>query len=102
VVGAGIAGDASSAMLARVGRDVVSRKPAWVTVSCGVNDVWRDPRRGPLKRGVPLDKYKENMAAIVDKAQAAGIKVMILTATMVTEDLGAQQNKDLVGKWEIG
>lgn len=78
-VPAGISGNTSRDMLARVDRDVISKKPDWMTLSCGVNDVWHG------LNGVDLPTYKTNMAAIVDKAQAAGIKVMILTATVIQE-----------------
>lgn len=76
---AGISGHKSNDMLARLDKDVISKKPDWMTVSCGVNDVWHGAR------GVPLEDYKKNMTEIVDKAQAAGIKVMILTATVIRE-----------------
>lgn len=86
---AGIGGHKSNDMLARLEKDVISKKPDWVTISCGVNDVWHGAN------GVPLDQYKENMTAIVDQAQAAGIKVMILTATMITEDAANPNNQKL-------
>ena len=76
---AGIGGDKSNQMLERLDSDVLSKKPTWMTLSCGVNDVWAGDR------GIPLDQYKVNMTAIVDQAQAAGAKVMILTATMIGE-----------------
>lgn len=77
---AGISGNRSTHMLARVEKDVISRKPQIMTLSCGVNDVWHG------KRGVPLPEYKKNISALVDKVQAAGIKVCILTATMIAEN----------------
>jgi lysophospholipase L1-like esterase len=77
---AGISGNTSGDMLNRFDNDVVGKKPDWVTISCGVNDVWHNPG------GVPLDQYEKNINQIVDKAQAAGIKVVILTATMIGED----------------
>ena len=89
VIGAGISGHKSNDMLAREDHDVISKKPTWMTVSCGVNDVWHGAK------GVPLDKYKENMTAIVDKAQAAGIKVMLLTSTMIREDVKNPENQKL-------
>jgi len=88
-IGAGISGHKSNQMLERVDRDVIAKKPDWMTLSCGVNDVWHGAA------GVPLDKYKTNITAIVDKAQAAGIKVVILTATMITEDAGSPNNRKL-------
>jgi hypothetical protein len=61
-----------------------------MTLSCGVNDVWHG------EKGVPLAEYKTNITAIVDKAQAAGIKVMILTATMIGEDQNLPNNQKLI------
>ena len=87
---AGISGHKSNQMLARLERDVIRKKPQIMTLSCGVNDVWHG------KRGVPLDQYKKNITAIVDKAQAAGIKVYILTATMISENPQSDNNKKLV------
>ena len=82
----GSAGNKSNQMLERLDRDVISKKPDWMTLSCGVNDVGHP---------VPLEDYKKNITAIVDKAQAAGIKVVILTATMVGEDPNNGSNQKL-------
>lgn len=67
-------------MLARLEKDVLSKKPDGMTLSCGVNDVWHGARE------VKLEDYKQNITAIVDRAQAAGVKVMIRTSTMIKED----------------
>ena len=76
---AGAGGHKSNQMLGRLDRDVLQKKPDWMTLSCGVNDVWHGPR------GVKLEDYKKNMTAIVDKCKAAGVKVMILTPTLIGE-----------------
>lgn len=106
-VPAGISGHKSDQMLARLEKDVLSKKPQWMTLSCGVNDVWHG------KRGVPLDDaaaakpgeydekvaergtYKKNITAIIGKAAAAGVKPVILTATVIQEDLGNAENARL-------
>ena len=105
-VPAGISGHKSDNMLARLERDVISKKPQWMTLSCGVNDVWHG------KNGVALDEaaltsgefgpggaargtYKKNIAEIVDKAEAAGIKVVLLTATVIHEKLDNAENAKL-------
>jgi len=106
-VPAGISGHKSDQMLARLDKDVLSKKPQWMTLSCGVNDVWHG------KRGVPLDDaaaakpgeydekvaergtYKKNITAIIGKAAAAGVKPVILTATVIQEDLGNAENARL-------
>jgi hypothetical protein len=61
-----------------------------MTLSCGVNDVWHG------KNGVKLPEYKINITAIVDKAQAQGIKVMILTSTMIREDQSGSLNQQIL------
>lgn len=88
-VPAGISGHKSNQMLERLSRDVISKQPDWMTLSCGVNDVWHG------KNGVPLDQYKTNITAIIDQAQAANIKVMILTATVIGEELENENNLKL-------
>ena len=86
---AGIGGHKSNQMLARLEKDVLKHKPDWMTLSCGVNDVWHG------KRGVDLPSYKKNITAIVDQAQAAGVKVMLLTSTMIREVQSNELNQKL-------
>jgi lysophospholipase L1-like esterase len=87
---AGVGGNTSRDMLARLNSDVLSKKPDWLTLSCGVNDVWRHAD------GVSLEDYKKNITSIVDQAQAAGIKVVIMTATVINENLSMDDNQKLI------
>lgn len=86
---AGVSGNKSNNMLDRLDKAVIARKPQWMTFSCGVNDVWHGDK------GIPLDQYKVNVTKIFDKCAAAGIKVIVLTATMIGEDPAGQNNKKL-------
>jgi len=97
-VAAGISGNKSSNMLARLDKDVISKKPQWMTLSCGVNDVWHFKLRLGKRtfKGISLEEYKKNIRAIIEKAQAANIKVMILTSTMIGEDPERELNKNLL------
>jgi lysophospholipase L1-like esterase len=104
-VPAGISGHKSDQMLARLEKDVLSKKPQWMTLSCGVNDVWHGAK------GVPLDDemaktgydanvaargtYKKNITEILEKARAAGIKPVVLTATVIGEKLDNKENTAL-------
>ncbi|MBO5941441.1 MAG: hypothetical protein J6R18_09640, partial [Kiritimatiellae bacterium] len=85
---AGIGGHKSVQMNERLDRDVISKKPQWMTFSCGVNDVWHD-KKG---KGVSLEKYKKLVGDIFDRCAAAGIEVIVLTATMITEDPEAKEH----------
>ncbi len=102
-VPAGIGGHKSDQMLARLDKDVLSKKPQWMTLSCGVNDVWHGARGVPLddamtKSGSYDDQvanrgtYKKNITAIIDQAQVAGVKPVILTATVIQENLESKEN----------
>jgi lysophospholipase L1-like esterase len=75
-VPAGVGGNRSNDMLARLKRDVLDKKPDWVTVSCGMNDVIAGAK------GVPLDQFKANMTQLVEQCQAVPIKVILLTTTL--------------------
>lgn len=82
---AGIRGDNSSGMRGR-SPDLLSRKPTFMTLSCGINDVLT---------GIPLADFKSNITAIVDRAQAAGVNVLLLTATMIGEAANNEKNQQL-------
>lgn len=88
-INSGISGHKSSDMLARLQKDVIDHHPGYVSISCGVNDVWHG------ERGVPLPDYKKNMTEIVDRCQAAGIKVLLLTATPIYENPDSKENQKL-------
>ena len=90
LIGAGISGHKSNQMLERLDRDVLDKHPQWMTLSCGVNDVWHGAN------GVPLEDYKKNITSIIDKAQAANVKVVILTSTMIGEDQKNANNQKLI------
>ena len=77
-VKAGISGHKSDNMLGRLDRDVLSKKPRWMTLSCGVNDVWHQDRG----RGIALEDYKANITRILDTCAASNCTVIVLTATM--------------------
>ena len=93
IVNAGISGHKSTDMSARLQRDVLDKRPAVVTISCGVNDVahgFHDP-----PRGVDLETYTRLMDGMVEQIQAAGAEVYLLTPTIIKEDLRSSGNVKL-------
>ncbi len=81
----GVGGNTSNDMIARLDADVLSKKPDWVLVSCGVNDAF-------AVRKVSVEQYESNMTSIVDQCQAAHINVVLLTPTPVAEDWTSDLN----------
>lgn len=93
VINVGISGQKAEDLVVRFKKDVVDKKPQWVTISIGINDVWhrlKDPHKPEV-----LAKYTENVGKMVDMAQAAGIKVILLSPTVIQEDAAAEGNKRL-------
>lgn len=104
VINAGISGHKSTDMQARFQTDVIDRKPDLVTISVGVNDVWHayrdfahgvDHPKGDLPNGVPLPLYRETVTAMVAAAQAAGIRVVLVSPTIIYENLQSVENRRL-------
>ena len=86
---AGVSGNKSDQMLARLKRSVLNEKPDLMLLSCGVNDVWHGAR------GIPLEEYKKNITEIVERAQSAGVRVCVMTATMIREAPANEYNRKL-------
>jgi hypothetical protein len=71
-------------MLASLDENVISKQPDWMIVNCSVDDAWGNRT---------ADQYKEDIGKIVEKAQAANIKVVLSEATMLGEDPGNHNNQ---------
>jgi acyl-CoA thioesterase-1 len=68
VVNAGVSGDTTTGGLDRVGW-LLEQKPDVLVVGLGVNDAFR---------GQPVDRIETNLRAIVSKAKATGVRVVLL------------------------
>jgi len=87
---AGIKRHTSGKLAGRIGDDVIAKKPDWVIIQCGINDV------GGGAQPVPTEQFQKNISTMVDQCQAAKIEVMLLTVTMFTEDQNNDKNQKLV------
>jgi len=84
---AGICGHTSKNMLDRMDKDVLAKKPDIMFFMGGLNDIW-------LNKGT-FEDYKENITAILDKAQKNDIKVYLMNLTVISEDLDSSMNKEI-------
>jgi acyl-CoA thioesterase I len=94
VINKGISGQKAEDLLRRFDADVVKRKPAYVTISIGINDVWH--RLNAPHDPKILAAYKKNVTTMVEHAQTAGIKVILLAPTVIQEDPESEGNRRLV------
>ncbi|MDA3646690.1 GDSL-type esterase/lipase family protein [Saccharopolyspora indica] len=86
-VNAGVNGNTSADLLARIDTDVVACHPVAVTILVGTNDV-RD--------GVPLERYRANLAAITGRIQdGTDARIALMSLPPMGEDLNAEINRRL-------
>ena len=90
IINVGISGQKAEDLVGRFANDVVGKKPAVVTLSIGINDVWH--RVGQPHDPNVLAEYKKNVTKMVEMAQKANIKVILLTPTLITEDVNNEGN----------
>ena len=69
---AGVCGNRACDMLARLDRDVLPYKPDYMTLSAGVNDA---------NSGITAKEFERDVTTILDRMQAAGTQVILLTPT---------------------
>jgi lysophospholipase L1-like esterase len=94
LVGAGISGDKIYDLYLRMEEDVLKQNPDIVVIYVGVNDVWHKSSSGT---GTDYNKFQRFYEAVVNKLQAAGIKVVVSTPAVIGErtDHSNQQDGDL-------
>lgn len=100
IVNVGISGQKAEDLVKRFEKDVVEKKPAIVTISIGINDVWHRVEK-PHDPEV-LKAYKANVARMVEMAQKAKIKVILLAPTVIQEDPTSEGNQRLKMYIEAG
>ncbi len=92
----GISGNKSTDMIARFQKDVMDMKPDMLTISVGVNDVWHgfydNHPMGDGPRAVPLEEYRKLVEKMVTQAEKQGIRVVMLSTTVIYEDLSNREN----------
>lgn len=94
LIGAGIGGNKVYDLYLRMDSDVLAKSPDIVLIYVGVNDVWHKSMFGT---GTDPDKFERFYRAIIQKAQAANAKVILVTPATIGEKKNYvnQQDGDL-------
>ncbi len=94
LLGAGIGGNKIYDLYLRLEKDVLNKNPNVVVIWIGVNDVWHKSLMGT---GTDYDKFGLFYDAVVQKIQAKGAKVILVTPAVIGErnDHSNTQDGDL-------
>ncbi|QDT12664.1 sialate O-acetylesterase [Planctomycetes bacterium K23_9] len=74
-INAGVGGHTSSEGLRRIQKDVLNQKPAVTVIFFGTNDIRVDNDR----KHVPLEKYRDNLNAMITSCRKIGSEVVVCT-----------------------
>lgn len=99
IINAGISGNKVTDMQARFQTDVLDKKPDLVVINVGINDVWHAfYDSNPETTQVPLPLYRDQLSQMVQEAHSAGISVVLLSPTVIYENLTGPENQ-VLGKY---
>lgn len=97
MISSGVSGNTSAQLSERFQRDVLDKKPDLVIINVGINDVlqsFQTPTQARPNLPSPQE-YRQNLAAMVQATQARGISVVLLSPTLIYENLSSQENQRL-------
>ena len=86
---AGWDGQNAGDMLGRIGGLIGNPDVKFITISCGVNDIWGYD----WGRGVQLEEFRRNVRRMYDKAAASGVTVIAMTPTLIREEPDNEYNR---------
>ena len=84
VLNAGINGDGTEGILPRLERDVLSFKPDLVVVAAALNDAC----------SIPVERYEENLARILDAILASGAEAIVQTPNVMCRRFAEERLPD--------
>jgi lysophospholipase L1-like esterase len=91
LLGAGIGGNKIYDLYLRLEPDVIEKAPNVVVIWIGVNDVWHKSSKGT---GTDYDKFGLFYDAVVQKIQAKGAKVILVTPAVIGERYDHSNTQD--------
>jgi len=89
-VNAGAGGDTIRHLAARWDRDVLAPRPDWLSISIGINDVWRQLDKGGP--GVLIEEYAATYRELLERTRAkfSGCGLILMTTGVVGEEPGSE------------
>ncbi len=94
VLNRGIGGDTIRHLDARWETDVIAEKPDVLSISIGVNDVWRQLQSPGNPEEVLIDEFTAIYRKLLDRTrEAVGCRLLLLEPTIIGEEPDAPHNR---------
>lgn len=91
----GVGGNRVTDLAARWEQDVLSLKPALVSISIGINDVWRQLDQPQMKQVYP-DEFKAVLANLLAETKHVGAEIILMEPTIIEENHESVGNQKLI------
>jgi acyl-CoA thioesterase I len=97
----GVSGNRVTDLAARWEKDVLELNPDWVSVSIGINDVWRQLDQPQMDQVYP-DYFEEIYTRLLEKVmEHTNAKIILMEPTIIEENRESQGNRMLAPYVEI-
>lgn len=100
VVNKGVSGNRITDLEKRWQKDVIEAKPAVLSISIGINDVWRQLDHPEMKQVYP-DDFKEIFERLLNQTSKLNTTLVLMEPTIINEDVHSKGNQMLVPYVEI-
>lgn len=92
----GISGDRVNNLVARWENDVINLNPDWVSISIGINDVWRQLDNVGMDQ-IDTVQYEEMYTSILERLKnETQAKIIMMEPTVIEEDVTSKGNQLLI------
>jgi len=94
-INTGVAGNTIADLAARWETDVLAHRPNWLSVSIGVNDVWRQVDSPGSGAGTPIDQFTAVYRELLERTRArcGGCGLILLTPSVIGEQPDSEGNQ---------
>ena len=94
IVGAGVSGNKITDLLARVDKDVLSKRPSIVVIYIGINDVWHFEFAARGLTGTTKEHFEAGLKELITKIRSAGAQVVLCTPSVIGEKNDGTNKED--------
>jgi len=96
IINRGVSGDTVRLMSWRWRKDVIEEKPNVLSISIGVNDVWRQLQEPANEKQVLVDEFEATYRKLLDDAvQTLRCRLILCEATIIDENRQSPHNRIL-------
>ncbi|MCB1069758.1 MAG: SGNH/GDSL hydrolase family protein [Kiritimatiellae bacterium] len=96
IINRGIGGDRVVDLEARWDEDVIALNPDWLSISIGINDIWRglSPLAEVRAQAIHVDHYRDTYRKLLQRVVTeTKARIILMETSIIDEDLASQGNQ---------